>query len=97
MGDGEMVIHFLSAVCINRSVIFPISSRGGPVICEMVLFLVEVTCVFTLGDGRRRRPRRAKEVIRFRSRRGAPGGVCGKIGGGDSQRWANRKDKSPYF
>ena len=55
--------------------------RGG-LIGERDAFLSDVTGVIEMAEGRRRISARRKWVRRVRSRRGAPGGACGEIGGG---------------
>ena len=70
-------INCCGVIALNRSeVLWRISLWGTP-IGEMNAFLADVTGVFAMFECRRRGPPRGSGVRRVRSRRGAPGGVCG--------------------
>ena len=82
MFDNESGVNFLRlATCLNRSGVIFLLVLRGTLICEMDSLLVEVTGVVAMDEGWMWGNPPMKRGSRVRSRRGAPGGVCGKIGG----------------
>ena len=74
-----------------------VSSLGGIDWGGGVPFLVEVSSVSTIGEGRRWMDSQHKRTHRVRPRLGAPGGVCGGNWRADFQKLVNFKEKYPLF